>query len=73
MKGPRSYNGVGPKILWIVNTTQQSLSVEDRFKNIFPQKFKDPQLVKKIPAIYGSGRFITVTTDAHHWALPWSK
>jgi len=27
------------------------------------------QLVKKFPAFYGTSRFITVFTTAHHWSL----
>jgi hypothetical protein len=27
------------------------------------------KLVKKFPAFYGTGRFITVFTTAHHWSL----
>jgi hypothetical protein len=29
--------------------------------------------VKKLPAFYGTRRFITVFTRAHHWSLPWSR
>jgi len=31
------------------------------------------QLVKKFPALYGSWRFITVFTSAHHWFLFWDR
>jgi len=31
------------------------------------------QLIKKIPAFYGTRRFITVFTSAHHWPLSWAR
>jgi len=31
------------------------------------------QLVKKFPALYGTWRFITMFTRAHHWSLSWAR
>jgi len=33
------------------------------------QKLTVTQLVKKFPEFYGTRRFITVLTTAHHWSL----
>jgi hypothetical protein len=31
------------------------------------------QLLKNFPAFYGTPRFITVFTKAHHWSLSWAR
>jgi len=37
------------------------------------EKLTVTQLVKKLPAFYGSRRFITVSARARHWSLFWTK
>jgi hypothetical protein len=38
-------------------------------EKILPEKLTGPQLVKKFPAFYGTERFITAVTTAHHLSL----
>ena len=37
------------------------------------EKLTGPQLVKKFPAFYGTGRFITAFTSARHPSLSWAR
>jgi len=37
------------------------------------EKSTGPQLVKKIPAFYGTRRFITAFTSARHLSLSWTS
>ena len=32
-----------------------------------------PPILEEFPEIYGTGRFITVFTTAHHWSLSWVR
>ena len=36
---------------------------------VLPEKLTDPQVDKKLPAFYGTGRFITLFTSARHLSL----
>ena len=36
------------------------------------QKLIPPQLIKKVPTVYGTWRFITVSTTARHLSLSWA-
>jgi hypothetical protein len=39
------------------------------WSRVLPEKLKCPKLLKKFPAFYGTGRFISVFTRARHLAL----
>ena len=40
---------------------------------VVPQKLTGSKLVKKFPAFYGTRRFITAFTSAHHLSLSWAS
>jgi hypothetical protein len=48
-----------------------SYTVLTPWSRVFLEKYA--QLVKKFPAFYGTRRFITVFTRAHHLSLSWAK
>jgi hypothetical protein len=39
------------------------------WSRVLPEKLKHPKLLKKFPASYGTLRFITIFTRAHHLSL----
>jgi hypothetical protein len=39
------------------------------WSRVLPEKLIGPQLAKKFPAFYGTQRFITALTRAHHLSL----
>ena len=39
---------------------------------VLPEKLRVPQLVNKLPTFYGTRRFITAFTSAHHLYLSWT-
>jgi len=41
----------------------------NQFSRFLLEKLTGSQLVKKFPAFYGTGRFITAFTSAHHLSL----
>ena len=43
------------------------------WSRVLLQKLTGIQLVKKFPAIYGTWRFITTFTSAHHLSLSWAS
>jgi hypothetical protein len=40
-----------------------------RWSEVLPERLKVPQLVKKLPAFYGTQRFIDVFTKARYLSL----
>jgi hypothetical protein len=40
---------------------------------LFPEKLTSPQLIKNLPAFYGSQMFITAFTRARHMSLRWAR
>jgi hypothetical protein len=42
------------------------------WSRVLPEKLTDSQLVKKFPTFYGTRRFITAVTSAHHLSLCWA-
>jgi hypothetical protein len=43
------------------------------YSRVLPEQLTDPQLLKKLPALYGNRRFITVFTRARDLALSWAS
>jgi hypothetical protein len=43
------------------------------WSRVLPEKLKRPELLKKVPAFYGTRRFITVFTRARHLSLSWAR
>ena len=43
------------------------------WSTVLLEKLTGFQLVKKVPAFYGTRRFITAFTSAHHLSLPWAS
>ena len=43
------------------------------WNRVLLEKLTGPQLVKKLPAFYGTRRFITALTSAHHLSLSWAR
>jgi hypothetical protein len=43
------------------------------WNRVFLEKLILPQLVKKLPILYGVRSFITVFTTAYTWSLPWIR
>jgi hypothetical protein len=42
-------------------------------RRVFLEKLIGPQVVKKLPIFYGTWRFITTFTKAHHLSLTWGR
>jgi hypothetical protein len=43
------------------------------WSRVLPEKLKRPELLKKLPAFYGTRRFITAFTTARHLSLSWAR
>ena len=43
------------------------------WSKVLPQKLTISQIVKKLPAFYGTRRFITAVTSARHLSLSWAR
>ena len=43
------------------------------WSRVLLEKLAGSQLVKKLPALYGTWRFITIVTSAHHLYLSWAS
>jgi len=48
-------------------------SILTPWSRVLLQKLTGFQLVKKFPAFYGTRRFITAVTSAHHLSLSWAS
>jgi hypothetical protein len=49
------------------------INLRTPWRRVFPEKLTDPHLIKKIPAFYGTRRFITTFTTSQHLSLSWTK
>ena len=54
------------KLQAVINSLTHSLTP---CSTVLPEKLEGPQLVKKFPAFYGTDRFITAFTTAHHISM----
>jgi hypothetical protein len=43
------------------------------WSRVLPEKLKRPKLLKKLPALYGTRRFVTAFTRARHLSLSWAR
>jgi hypothetical protein len=44
-----------------------------QWSRVHPQKLRGPHLVENFPALYGTRKFITAFTSAHHLSLCWAR
>jgi hypothetical protein len=56
-----------------VSASSSSSYLLTPWSRVLPEKPKRPKLPKKFPAFYGTRRFITAFTRAHHLSLSWSR
>jgi hypothetical protein len=48
-------------------------SLRTPWSRVLPEKLKRPKLLKKLPAFYGTRRFISAFTRARHLSLSWAR
>ena len=60
-----------------IHTSYESLDPRSHvltpWSRVFLEKLTVPQLVKNFPAFYGTRRFVTAFTSAHHLSLSWAS
>ena len=66
----RKYNNVEREFPYGFQRVLHLLTPRSR---VHLEKLTGFQLVKKFPAFYGTGRFITAVTSAHHLSLFWAS